>query len=392
MRFSNAVALAVIAAIVTPSEAHAIPAWARKYNMNCSGCHYPAPPRLNAAGLRFRWAGYRMPEEIGEAATVTQISNYISARGQVAFNFQKQTGQSAETAFDAEEATLFYGGPFGKNFTGWFEFERGMGGEFGLASQVGGVWGGEHSYRGFKVGMGHWLANVGIAGFDRMVGFSQPLPLEGPVTAAVPFQFAGDRSGGEVFWATERNRISALVLDPIPGAGGEISTRKDFAVTDQLILDKRGGGIMFAGYFGSQLGVDTSATTVRSSYWRVAVSASRVFGNVEVLGGAVLARDSDLPVGGSSPFVSDQMKGSGYWASGQYFVPNSKMTLFGRYEFVDPNTDVAADGVRRYVLGSVLPLTLPEYLHATVEYTLLKPQASGAPSTNGLAAGFWMAF
>ena len=183
MRFSNAVALAVIAAFVTPSEAHAIPAWARKYNMNCSGCHYPAPPRLNAAGLRFRWAGYRMPEEIGEAATVTQISNYISARGQVAFNFQKQTGQSAETAFDAEEATLFYGGPFGKNFTGWFEFERGTGGEFGLASQVGGVWGGEHSYRGFKVGMGHWLENVGIAGFDRMVGFSQPLPLEGPVTA-----------------------------------------------------------------------------------------------------------------------------------------------------------------------------------------------------------------
>ena len=102
-------------------------------------------------------------------------------------------------------------------------------GEFGLASQVGGVWGGEHSYRGFKVGMGHWLENVGIAGFDRMVGFSQPLPLEGPVPAAVPFQFAGDRSGGEVFWATERNRISALVLDPIPGAGGEMATRKDFA-------------------------------------------------------------------------------------------------------------------------------------------------------------------
>lgn len=25
-----------------------IPAWARKYNMNCSGCHYPAAPRLNA--------------------------------------------------------------------------------------------------------------------------------------------------------------------------------------------------------------------------------------------------------------------------------------------------------------------------------------------------------
>ncbi len=44
------------------AKAHAlIPAWARKYNMNCSGCHYPAPPRLNATGQRFKWAGYRMP-------------------------------------------------------------------------------------------------------------------------------------------------------------------------------------------------------------------------------------------------------------------------------------------------------------------------------------------
>src|SRR6266540_7090048 len=48
-----------------------IPAWARKYNMNCSGCHYPAAPRLNATGIKFRWAGYRMPDAIGENVDVT---------------------------------------------------------------------------------------------------------------------------------------------------------------------------------------------------------------------------------------------------------------------------------------------------------------------------------
>ena len=43
------------------SKASALPAWARRYNVNCSHCHAPAVPRLNATGIRFRWAGYRMP-------------------------------------------------------------------------------------------------------------------------------------------------------------------------------------------------------------------------------------------------------------------------------------------------------------------------------------------
>ena len=50
-----------------------IPAWARRYNANCSMCHSPAVPRLNARGIQFKWAGYRLPEEIGEKAEVTRL-------------------------------------------------------------------------------------------------------------------------------------------------------------------------------------------------------------------------------------------------------------------------------------------------------------------------------
>src|SRR5713101_5771652 len=64
------------------AKAHAlIPAWARKYNMNCSGCHYPAAPRLNANGMRFKWAGYRMPDEFDESQSVEKVQNYLSVRG-----------------------------------------------------------------------------------------------------------------------------------------------------------------------------------------------------------------------------------------------------------------------------------------------------------------------
>jgi hypothetical protein len=397
MRRTSAVLLVALLGSLAVSDAAAIPAWARKYNMNCSGCHYPAPPRLNATGIRFRWAGYRMPEEIGEGVTVAQIANYISAQGQVVFSVESQEGQDAVTGVEADEATLFYGGPFGRNFLGWFEFEREVEdgeAEFGLASQVGGVWGRETSYRGFKAGMGHWLADVGIAGFDRAIGFTRPLPLAEPLTGAVPFAFAGDRPGAEIFWATGRNRLSAIVLDAIPGVFGDVTARKDFAITNQLILDGRGGGLMLAGYFGSVLGVvdDTAVAATRSNYWRLAVSASRIVGHLELLGGLVVARDNDLPVGGASPFTDAQLRGSGYWLSGQYFLSSSGLALFGRYEFADPNTSAADDALRRYVVGGVLPLTLPEYLRATVEYSLRRPQAAAEPRSSALAAGLRMAF
>src|SRR5574341_1737979 len=105
-------------------DAAKIPAWARKYNMNCSGCHYPAPPRLNATGIRFRWAGYRMPNEIGQQVDVSQISNYVSIRGRMRFEGSKTQNNPGSDAFGFNDATLFYSGPAGKNLGGFFEIGR----------------------------------------------------------------------------------------------------------------------------------------------------------------------------------------------------------------------------------------------------------------------------
>src|SRR6266508_3259891 len=83
-------------------RAHAlIPAWARKYSMNCSGCHYPAVPRLNATGLKFRWAGYRTPEEIGEKANVGKVDNYLAAGLETEFAYEKTEGAPAANSFAA---------------------------------------------------------------------------------------------------------------------------------------------------------------------------------------------------------------------------------------------------------------------------------------------------
>lgn len=52
--------LSVPAFLLVSSEAQAVPAFARKYNVNCTVCH-TRPPRLNTFGERFLENGYQMP-------------------------------------------------------------------------------------------------------------------------------------------------------------------------------------------------------------------------------------------------------------------------------------------------------------------------------------------
>ncbi len=390
MRPSAVVAAALIGLTLTAASAKAIPAWARKYNMPCSGCHYPAPPKLNRLGIEFRWAGYRMPGELGQDVSVDQVATYIAAQGQVVYTLSRTGSEPAPATLTSGDAKLWYMGPFGKHYVGWFEFERAPDATFQLGATVGGVWGSDKAYGGFRVGQGHFLWETGVAGFERNVALTDtPLPMEGPTTAGVPFIFSDDRAGAEAFYVTGSNRLSVQVLEPVNGVSSAPNLRKDYVLLDQLLLDPSGGGLQLAAIYGSVLGVDSSAPALHSTYWRIGASANRWIGNLELLAGVVLARDNDLPTGGTSPFTSSSMKGSGYWLSGEYSVGPSPLAIYGRYESSTPNTS-GGGTASRIVLGGALPLTVPQYLRANLEYSLLAP-ASGA-KTNNLAAGLTLAF
>jgi hypothetical protein len=380
-------------AVTYLARAHArIPAWARKYNMNCSGCHYPAPPRLNATGMRFKWAGYRMPEEIGEAVSVEKVQNYVSAGAEVDFTYEKTSGAPAATTnvFSAPDVVLFYAGPFGKSFGGFLELAHGPNGEIERVLQISSIWGTAKGYGGFRAGQIHNFVEWGVAGFDRLPGPTMPLALDGPMTGTIPFSLAGPRLGAEAYYVMGSNRLSAQVLNGVAPDGtgdvGEGNLKKDFLVTDQLLLDNAGSGVQAVGYYGSVVDLDTLvAPGLTSHFWRVGVSANKIYHDFEVLGGLLYARDRDLP--GGAP----ETKGMAYWVSGQYFLGKPELTLYGRYEFLDPNTSTAADGLHRYVVGSVLPVTLPQYLRCALEYHHDAPQG-GLPTTNNVTATLTLTF
>lgn len=377
----------------------AIPAWARRYNVNCSDCHAPAIPRLNAKGFQFKWAGYRLPEDLGEQVSVAQVSNYLSARAQGRYVWEKTSGQPVSTSeFTDPAVMLMYAGPFGKNFGGWFELER-EDGEVGSLASVIGVWGSEKNHGGFRAGKAPLYLEGGVAGFDRPIGIEAPTPTAMPVSAAIPFSFEGEQNTAELFYVTGSNRIAVQLLNASVFDGAALnqsgSTKKDVGITDQFLLDDKGSGIYAAGYYGTVTGIDTAQASAVSHYWRLAASANKIFGsgdgpNFEALGGAVYGKDLKLPLG--TVFSRSDNKGYGYWFSGQYFVGKPSLTLFGRYEFIDPDTRTSSDGNHRFVVGAVLPVSLPEHLRLTAEYHLDKPQASGAPKTSAATAEVQLIF
>ena len=391
----TALALAAVASIA--GDAHAIPAWARKYNMNCSGCHYPAVPRLNFQGLQFKWAGYRMPDEIGEKQEVTKIEEYFAARTGVQYNYLKtQSAPVTTNAIAAPTGSVFVAGALGKFYGGFLEFERGAEG-VDLVVQVLRIWGNKDNWGGVHVGQGHLLADGAVAGFDRPVGINDPLPLGSPTTAAVPFMFMNDQGGAEAFYVFRgRDRLAVQWINgttaAMEGVEASPSTKHDWGVSNQFMWDDAGSGLYTAAYYGTIAGLDPDSPDVNSHYYRLAASANKIISNVELLGGYVYSKDLDLPVTATSPFTSATARGNGYWVSGQYVFPKTSLTLFTRYEFVDPDNGVDDDAIRRIVAGSVLPVNLPEYLRLGLEYFRDVPQFSGAPRTNGITAEVMLAF
>jgi len=389
-------ALAAALLVSLPATASAIPAWARKYNMNCSGCHAPAAPRLNAKGLMFRWAGYRMPEEIGEKQEVKNISETMAARLRVRYAFSETEKSSpSRSEFVFNDATLFASGSLGKNYGAFIELET-AGGEVEVVNHFTGVFGKEDNYKGFRVGLMHWLLRGSAAGFDRPTGIATPTPLSGKLTkGALPFTFSTDQLGLEGFWVSGKNRFSAEVLNGINaagsgGGGGDLA--KDFVLIDQYLLDDNGSGITAVAYFGQLVGADPKAASVKSKFTRFAISANKIYKQTEVMAGYVSGQDSDLPVVTGGAFTASSVKGTGFWVYGGYTAKDPNLTLFSRYEFVNPNRDVAKAGTSRFVLGTVLPFSLPEYLRFAAEYTLDIPQATGSFKKHGFTAELMINF
>jgi hypothetical protein len=148
---------------------------------------------------------------------------------------------------------------------------------------------------------------------------------------------------------------------------------------------------------------DVLAPTTTSHFWRLGASANKFIQNFEVLGSIVYGKDTDLPVVPAGAFSTPEVKGLGYWFYGGYTfnkpeaekdtteAQGADLTLYGRYEYLDPNTDLSDNAARRFVVGAVLPVNLPEYIRLAVEYAHDFPQGA-ALKNNAVTAELMLNF
>jgi len=125
-----------------PQEAGAVPAFARKYNVNCNVCH-TRPPRLNTFGERFLENGYQMPgttdggiigkRKLGDL-TLDDVSQFVAfrLRGNALRNFTySQSGATGSTENRIEMAfpevfSLFSTGTLTSNVGFFVELESNL--------------------------------------------------------------------------------------------------------------------------------------------------------------------------------------------------------------------------------------------------------------------------
>lgn len=168
---------------VSVPDAEAIPAFARKYSLNCAACH-TAPPRLNTFGERFLENGYQLPgtedggvtgkKNLGDLS-LDDFANYTGARlrGNVlrTHTFKQQNPPAAEpgTVHNNSELgfpevfSLFTAGSLTKNVGFFAELES------NLEESSTGI---ERAFITFNNLGGNNLVNIRVGRIDPSAAFS----------------------------------------------------------------------------------------------------------------------------------------------------------------------------------------------------------------------------
>ncbi len=376
----------------TPRTSEAIPAWARKYEANCSLCHYPSPPRLNSLGHRFRRAGYRMSGEMNAHQEIAKVGNFLAVRARARYNYVNPEVGRTDNEFQLNDVTIFYSGALSTHFSVFTETEvEGETGEVGLLGQASGIWGEWDNFASFRVGQMHTLTRAGFGGLDRPTGISGPLVLSARLTQSaggIPFRLSEDQRGLELTYVYGPGRIIGQILNGVNESGNgtagdfDKDQEKDYFIAYEHILDEIASGFTVFGYRGTEhLTFIDKSPKDKVDFYRYGVTAAKVFDNgLEVQGGYVRGFD-DLPgtiVGdpatGATPKPASDINSQGAWVEIEYYIQSINLTPFGRVDWVDPKT---SGGDNNQVQGTAGVAALVEdIVRPALEVQVLDKEAS----------------
>jgi hypothetical protein len=381
----------------------AMPNFARKYNMSCTGCHNPVP-RLNEFGFKFRAAGFRTPDEIGKGETSSNIGDYFAGRTQASIDFVSSTNKADVTTTKAQlsfrEITLYpLTGSFAKNYSSMIE----------LSVSPEDFWEIENGYvrANFGTEAEHFSARLGIfhpfegyGASDRPLGLSRPLfqttaANYNKSTGFTPWNF--DQMGLEFGYTRDQLAVRATIFNGLfysaseakvfpaqsgitgelvkPSPGNPYSAAynsKDVQLFGTYLLTDDGGGISGYAYFGN---IDLPApdgATYLDAIQRYAVYGSYPLQSALFLGGFQSGVDDKYDV--SIAAKSGTFTSIGLFGEADYGF-NENVFIGARYDkFYPQRVDVEAirNAFQTVSLFANVPLNnglqfIAEYQNKTTE-------------------------
>jgi hypothetical protein len=369
MYFNKIAYLIVISCFtLVTMDANAIPAFARKNNMSCSGCH-TAWPALNAFGRQYKEHGYRVGHLEAPKITISKdlkwdenlpVSVVIVGRPYD----KKDSGDTKNRA--VHEVELMVAGPMGEKFSSFFEIEaedevtNGIGFDTGIPAAAFTYNHNEAVNVQLSWGSNTW--------FDPYDNYSANRRLTRGTNAVIDQGFGGADNGGKL--KSSRQNI-AIYGRPIPklfygvassgDAGDEegvegntVTARVAFDVMPYLTI-----GAMYVngtanasstpdrvGIVGGVPDVIPGSTTPERDYTRSAIDVQAEVSNFLVINAAYVQATDD-----NSTATADE-DNNAYYAQAMYTVKEGNRTTWAplfRFDSYEKND--GADTINEMTLG-----------------------------------------
>ncbi len=429
--YPKVTALLIIIMVTSTSfvtKTEAMPNFARKYNLPCSGCH-AVVPRLNEFGWKFRAAGYRLPEEIGKPIANFNLGDYFDGRMNVSVNDVSTTsatpGSASINNFNLQFAGASLYALFGAlNSHVSSEMELGFNppspannGTSGLSfpvsvstASVGYYTGSENSWFSTRVGIintiqGYGASDRGISSGSALMTSAYAINL--PAIAAgdkiVPGYtgVGGGNMGIDLGYVYNRTALHAEILSgyaydakdkPYAAVGGgsakptgtaPSANSLDFMVFANQILTEDGGGVSAVYYHGTA-DINTNTTTKTSNndslFWtdkfsRWAVYASYPIERALILAGYENGMDNTWTLK-SFAYAADAQS-HGFFGEADYALTD--LVGFGlRYDLVNPNTAQNNNKISQFT--GFVNYNFGDGLQLIAQYSA---KSSDTPASNG---------
>lgn len=384
---------AVLASLLAfDARVDAMPMFARKYKMACSGCHDPAPPRLNEVGYRFRRAGFRMPENIGEEENAEfNFSDYISGRIQaretvshVSDDTSGANVSNTSDVFEMREITLYpITGSFMKYFSSETEISMAPDSPIEIENAwLRAVYGDKDLWVEARAGIYHPFE--GFGGSDRPLSQSRPLfetAAANQTQDTLVRLWGVDRVGAEVGvqWqdtslsVSVNGRMNTEVEDGKVVAVGitpATKSERDILISANQFIGPRSG--ISALYMHGSVGLPMSPSEFMTgndmamfdnTYDRLAGFGSTGFDRFTALAGGEIGWDDtrDATTGQKTRFRS-------FGAFGELDAAvTSYAAAFARYDYFDPSTSKDNNQMHGVTLGGTL---FKDWVYVTPELQL----------------------